>query len=268
MPQSLDWTGGLLTTAALGALTWALTAWSSHHSSSTAIGFALVVGTVLAITFVVVEHRRGERAMMPLTLFASTPFIGLTLLTLLLYGALGGLMVLVPYLLIVGGGYSPTHAGLALLPLSIVMGTMSGVAGRLAERIGPRTMLTLGPLVTAVGFALLTRANPQTSYWSTMLVGIVVLAIGMTATVAPLTTAVLAAVDARHTGTASGFNSAVARTGGLIATALSGAVMSQHGAELIGAFRHSAWIACALAAAAGGCAFLMLKTKPPQSQPQ
>ena len=257
--QSLDWAGGLLATGMLGALTWSLTIWSSHQGSHSAIAFGLGVGAVLVIAFLFVEHRRGALAMMPLALFASRPFVGLTLLTLLLYGALGGFVVLLPYLLIVGGGYSPTHAGFALLPLSIVMGTMSGEAGRFAERVGPRLLLTVGPIVTGVGFALLTRVNPQTSYWISMLPGVIVLAAGMTATVAPLTTAVLAAVDSRHVGTASGFNSAVARTGGLIATALSGAVMSQRGTDLVDAFHHAAWIACALAALAGLCSLTLLK---------
>jgi len=169
--------------------------------------------------------------------------------------------VLLPYLLIVGGGYTPTQAGLALLPFSIVVGTASRLMGRLTERIGPRWPLTLGPIVTGAGFALLVRADPQASYWTSILPGMAVIALGMAAAVAPLTTAVLSSVDDRHTGTASGLNSATARTGGLIATALAGAVIAEDGADLITAFHVASVVAAAFAVAAGVAAFLTLGEK-------
>ena len=257
--QPLDWPGALLATAGLGSLTWALTLWSSHHAASTETWAGLVGGVVLLLCFVGAERRRGERAMMPLALFASRPFVGLTILTFMLYGALGGLLVLLPYLLIVGGGYSPTQAGFALLPFSIVIGTMSRLAGRLSERIGPRWPLTIGPIVTGAGFALLVRADPQGSYWATVLPGMAVIALGMAGAVAPLTTAVLSSVDARHTGTASGFNSAISRTGGLVATALAGAVIAVPAAEIAHVFHGAAIVAAGFAAAAGVVAFLTLE---------
>ncbi|HEX7854212.1 MAG TPA: MFS transporter [Sphingobium sp.] len=256
--EALDWRGAWLATAALGALTWALTLWSSHHGATPRSWIGLGVGTLLLILFLLAERQRGERAMMPLSLFGSRPFVGLTLLTFLLYGALGGLLVLLPYLLIVGGDYSPTQAGLALLPFSIVIGTASRLTGRLTEKIGPRWPLTIGPVVTGVGFALLVRADPHASYWTSILPGIAVIALGMAGAVAPLTTAVLSSVDDRHTGTASGFNSAIARTGGLIATALAGAVIAEAGGNLIGAFQAATLVAAVLAVAAGVTAFLTL----------
>ena len=256
--QPLDWPGALLATAALGSLTWALTLWSSRHTASADTWAGLSGGVALLVLFVWNEHRRGERAMMPLTLFASRPFVGLTLLTLMLYGALSGLLVLLPYLLIVGGGYTPTQAGFALLPFSIVIGTVSRLAGRLSERIGPRWPLTIGPIVTGAGFALLVRADPTASYWTSILPGMAVIALGMAGAVAPLTTAVLSSVDDRHTGTASGFNSAIARTGGLIATALAGAVIAVPAAQLAGVFHVAAIIASGFAVAAGVVAFVTL----------
>lgn len=256
---ALDWAGALLATAALAALTWGLTLWSSHHAASTGSWLGLGAGTLLLLLFVLVEYRLGERAMMPLTLFGSRPFVGLTVLTLLLYGALGGLMVLLPYLLIVGGGYTPLYAGLALLPFSIVIGAISRLTGRLTGRIGPRWPLTIGPIVTGAGFALLLRADPQGSYWTSILPGIAVIAAGMAGAVAPLTTAVLSSVDRHHTGTASGFNSAIARTGGLIATALAGAVIAEAGARLVGAFHVAAMAAAVLAIASGLIAFVTLR---------
>ena len=254
----LDWLGAALATAGLGVLTWALTLWSSHHMLSPAIGAGLAAGFGLLGLFAVHEHRLGERAMMPLALFGSRPFVGLTVMTLLLYGALGGLLVLLPYLLIVGGGYGPTVAGLALLPFSIVIGTTSRVAGRMTARIGPRWPLTVGPIVTGVGFALLVRADPQASFWTSVLPGMVVIALGMAGAVAPLTTAVLSSVDDRHTGTAAGFNSAVARAGGLIATALAGGVLAQQGADLLGSFQTAAIVGAVAAVASGLAAFATL----------
>ncbi|QNQ09100.1 MFS transporter [Sphingomonas alpina] len=256
--QPLDWPGALLATAALGTLTWALTLWSSHHEASAMVWIGTGAGIVLLGLFLLTEHRRGDRAMMPLSLFGSRAFVGLTALTFLLYGALGGLLVLLPYLLIVGGGYTPFQAGMALLPFSIVIGGASRLMGRTTERIGPRWPLTIGPVVTGIGFALMVRVDPQASYWTSVLPGMVVIALGMAGAVAPLTTAVLSSVDERHTGTASGFNSAIARTGGLIATALTGAVIAQVGAALTSAFQAAALICAVLAVASGGIAFLTL----------
>ncbi len=256
--ERLDWYGALLATAALGVMTWALTLSSSRHAASPDTTLGLCGGVLLLALFVWNEHRLGDGAMMPLTLFASRPFVGLTLLTLLLYGALGGLLVLLPYMLIVGGHYTPTQAGLALLPFSIVIGAASRLAGRLAERTGPRWPLTVGPLVTGVGFGLMTLTDPTASYWTAVLPGIAVVALGMAGAVAPLTTAVLSSVDDRHTGTASGFNSAIARTGGLVATALVSAVFAVTGAGLVEAFHLAAAIAALLAAIAGIVAFFTL----------
>ena len=111
----------------------------------------------LILGFLAVERRRGGHAMVPLAMFGSRAFVGLTLFTFLLYGALGGLMLLLPYTLIEAGGYSPVMAGAALLPLPIVIALGSPPMGKLAARIGPRWPLTLGPLLVAAGFALALR---------------------------------------------------------------------------------------------------------------
>ena len=258
----LDWVGAALATMALGLTTWALTVWSARHAASAASTIGIAAGVLTLLVFVWNERRLGDRAMMPLSLFGSRPFVGLTVLTLLLYGSLGGLLVLLPYLLIVGGGYGPAQAGLALLPFSIVIGTVSRLAGRLTERIGPRWPLTLGPIVTGLGFLIMTRTDPASGYWTGVLPGIAVVALGMGAAVAPLTTAVLSSVDDRHTGTASGFNSAIARTGGLVATALAGAVIAVGGAGLTDAFHVATLVAAVLTVAAGGVAFATLPGAP------
>jgi len=266
--QALDWAGAMLATSALGALTWALTLWSNHYAMTVQAWIGLGFGAALLAAFLSVERYRGSRAMMPLGLFGSRAFVGLSALTLLLYGALGGLLVLLPYVLIESGSYSPLQAGLGLLPLPLILGTISRAMGRIAQRAGPRWPLTIGPLVTSGGFALLARAEPQGSYWTTILPGILVIALGMAGAVAPLTTAVLSSVDDRHTGTASGLNSAIARTGGLIATALCGAVIGQKGPALVSAFRAAAGIGAALAAASGIVIFFSLREQKTASPPR
>lgn len=254
----LDWLGAGLATAALGTLTWGLTLWSSHRMFGPLSAAATAAGALLLLLFVLVEHRRGDRAMMPLGLFGSSNFIGLSLLTLFLYGALGGLFVLLPFVLI-RSGYSAMEAGLALLPFPLIIALGSRFMGRLAERIGPKAPLTIGSLVAAAGYLLLIRIDTEVDYFSTVFPAIVVLSFGMAGAVAPLTTAVLGSVDARYTGTASGFNSAVSRTGGMIATALVGAVIASHGAALLSSFRFAAGIGAGLALAAAASALLLLR---------
>jgi len=150
-------------------------------------------------------------------------------------------------------------AGAALLPIPITLGAGSRFMGALAARIGPRWPLTVGPLVVATGFLLTTRTAADASYWTTLFPALVVVAFGLAGAVAPLTTAVIASVDAQHTGTASGFNSAIARTGGLIATALLGSVLGASGDSLETAFDHAALAAAAGAALAGLVALFMLR---------
>ena len=125
---ALDIPGGTLATLALGAMTWGLTIGSGHAGWTTFAIAGVAAGVVLLLAFVGVEKVRGERAMMPLAMFGSSSFIGLTLLTLLLYGALGGLLVLVPYVLIQASGYSGTEAGTALVPVAIVLALASPLA--------------------------------------------------------------------------------------------------------------------------------------------
>jgi EmrB/QacA subfamily drug resistance transporter len=254
----LDLSGGLLATLGLGALTWGLTLGSGKAGWTLAAIAATALGAAMLIGFVFVEKARGDEAMMPLGMFGSQSYVGLSLLTFALYGALGGVLILVPYLLIVGQGYSATAAGAALLPFPLIIAVVSPLIGSVAGKIGSRWPLTLGPLGVAAGFALMVRI-PGGGYWTTVFPAVVVMAVGMAGAVAPLTTAVLSSVDARHTGSASGFNSAVSRAGGLIATALLGAVLASRGAQLAQDFRIAALIGAAAALAASACAFLLLR---------
>ncbi len=253
-----DWAGAVLATLGLGALTWGLTSWSAGDRLETAAAVALGAGLVLIVAFLAVERRRRGHAMVPLDMFGSRAFVGLTLFTFLLYGALGGLMLLLPYTLIEAGGYTPVRAGAALLPLPIIIALGSPLMGKLAARIGPRWPLTLGPLLVAAGFALAIRIGGDSSYWTSVLPSILMVSAGMAIAVAPLTTAVLSSVEDSHVGTASGLNSAVARGGGLIATAILGIVLSRQGAALIGGFHSAAIVGAALALVSSATAFLTL----------
>lgn len=255
--KPLDWAGATLVTLGLGLLTWSLTDWSNDGVVGGTVFFGLIAGLAMLAAFVLVERARGDAAMMPLSLFASKAFAGLTFLTFALYGALGGLLVLLPYLLI-SSGYSPLEAGLALLPFPLVIGLASRWIGQIAAGAGPRWPLTLGPIVAGAGFLLLHRVDPAAGYLTGVLPGLFVIALGMAGAVAPLTTAVLSAVDDQHMGTASGFNSAIARTGGLIATALVGVVLSQSGDALLSAFRTAAVAGGVLAGASGLAAWATL----------
>ena len=252
-----DYAGAFLATAGLGGTTYGLTRWSSSGTADATSLITIVGGFAMLALFLWVERRKGDRAMMPLGMFADRCFVGLNLMTFLLYGAFGAAMLLVPYVLIEAVGYSPVQAGLALLPLPILISVGSPIMGQLAMRIGPRLPLAIGPLVVGAGMLLGLRIGTESPYWTEVMPAVAVMALGMAIAVAPLTSSVLGSVDQKHTGTASGFNSAVARIGGLIATALLGVVLSREGAGLIGGF-HSALIASAIVCAAASVSALTL----------
>jgi EmrB/QacA subfamily drug resistance transporter len=253
-----DYAGAFLATAGLGGLTYALTLWSATGRFTVQAVIAAVAGVALTIAFLLVERGRKSRAMMPLDLFGNRCFSGLNLLTFLLYGAFSAAMLLIPYVLITSGGYSPVQAGLAMLPLPILMTSTSPYMGSLAARIGPRIPLTIGPLVVGGGMVLAWLMRPDTSYWSGAFPTILVMAAGMTIAVAPLTSSVLGSVEEKHVAMASGFNSAVARTGGLIATALLGAVLASQGQRLFAGFHWAMTVSAGVAAAASIVALTML----------
>jgi EmrB/QacA subfamily drug resistance transporter len=253
-----DYAGAVLATGGLGGLTYALTYWSASGRVTGQVTISLVTGIVLLAGFLFAENRRGDRAMMPLGLFGNLCFSGLNLLTFLLYGAFAAGMLLIPYVLITSGGYSPVQAGVALLPLPILMTSISPTMGKFAARMGPRLPLTIGPLVVAGGMLLSLLMEPDTSYWAGPFPTVLVMAIGMTIAVAPLTSSVLGSVEEQHVAMASGFNSAVARTGGLIATALLGAVLASEGEKLFAGFHVAMMVSAAVSALASVVALTML----------
>lgn len=257
-PRSLDIFGAALATSALACLTWALTVGSGPAGWGAAELGVLGLGALLAVGFVQAQRRAGEAAMTPPSLFGSRRLVGLNLATLLLYAALGGFLLLLPYRLIEASGYRATAAGAALLPFPLVMMLLSPVTGALAGRLGARRLLIFGPLLVAAGLLLGLRIGGAGHYWTTVTPSVAVVAVGMACEAAPLTSAVLGSVDQQRAGAASGLNSAVARLGGLVATALLGRVLAAHGPALVHAFRVALAVAAVAAASAALVVYLLV----------
>ena len=180
---------------------------------------AAVVGTAALLAFPAIE-RRAQSPLLPLKLLRSRQFTGANLTTLAVYTAIGGALFLVALQLQQSLHYSALEAGLAMLPMTIIMLIGSPWAGALGQRAGPRLPMTAGPLIAAVGLALMARIVPGVSYLGAVLPAVVVFGIGLAITVAPLTAAVLSAVPDTYAGTASGVNNAIARLAGLLAVAV------------------------------------------------
>jgi EmrB/QacA subfamily drug resistance transporter len=218
MPPGIDFSGAVLGALGLAGVIYALTEAGNRGWTAPVVIVTGLIGIVALATFVFVEAR-SPHPMLPLDIFKSRQFTAANVVTFLVYGALGGALFLLPIELQRAAGFSPLEAGLALFPLTIIMLLNSARAGRLAQRIGPRLPMTIGPIVAGAGLVLLMRVGTNASYVVDVLPGVAIFAFGMSLTVAPLTATVLAAASEKRAGVASAVNNEVARVAGLIAVA-------------------------------------------------
>ncbi|WP_304598603.1 MFS transporter [Nocardiopsis sp. FIRDI 009] len=226
--RRLDLPGALLGVAALGGTTYALIQWGAVGGTPS-VWVGAVTGVTALVVFVLVE-RASAAPMLPLGIFSSPTFSVTNVATVLIYGSLGPLFFLLVIYLQEVGGYSPIAAGAASLPITALMLVLSARSGRLAARIGPRPQLVVGPLLLAGGFVLLSRLDAGDPYVSGVLPGVLLVALGLSAAVAPLTATVLASAPERHAGLASGVNNTFARGAQLIGVAAVPAVVGISGA--------------------------------------
>ena len=251
----LDLRGAVLAALGLAGTTYALI--EAPERGMTAAILVAAVGGVLALVLFFVGERRGANPMLPLGIFSSRQFSAANAVTFVVYAALGGFFFLLVAFLQISLGYSPIEAGSASLPATGLMLVFSAGAGGLAQRIGARLPLTVGPLVIALGLLWISQVEPGDSYLTAILPPIVVFGVGLTLVVAPVTATVLAAAPARNSGVASGVNNAVARVAGLLAVAVLPLIAGLTGddfydpAKMADGFE-MAMIACAFLAAVGG----------------
>jgi EmrB/QacA subfamily drug resistance transporter len=217
--ERLDYAGALLLFASLFVFIYTLVTPAGLWQQALFYGLAVV----LAVAFIGRE-RRFHSPMLPLALFRSRAFSGTNLMTVLLYGALSGALYFLPFNLIQVQGYSAVQAGAAFLPFSLILGFGSTFAGGMIRKFKPRVMLTIGPVVAALGLITLAIPGVGASYVTGFLPGIVILGVGMTLSVAPLTTVVMGTVDGRQSGVASGVNNTASRLAGVLAVAVLTAV--------------------------------------------
>jgi EmrB/QacA subfamily drug resistance transporter len=215
--ERIDYQGAILAALGLAGTTYALIE-ASGGASATVL--AAGIAGVLALVAFFFAERRSPMPMLPLEIFRSRQFSAANAVTFVVYAALGGFFFLLVAFLQISMDYTPIEAGAASLPVTLLMLLFSARSGALAQRIGARLPLTVGPLIIAAGLLMLMLVDPGDSYLTSLLPGIVVFGLGLTLVVAPVTATVLAAADARHSGVASGVNNAVARVGGLLAVAV------------------------------------------------
>ena len=265
-PRQFDILGATLATLALALSTFALIQYESLGAGVTValVLLALVVG----VAFAVVEQRSSHPMVQP-SLFRSRQFTAANLMTLLVYAALGAVFFFLTLQLQTVLGYGPLLAGLASLPVTVMMLFLAAKGGEVGARIGPRVPMTIGPIVCAIGTWLLTGVGAGDSYWTSVFPGVTVFGLGLSILVAPLTATVLAAAPDRWAGIASGVNNAVARAGSLLAVAALPAVVGLSGADyqkpeaFDAGYGSAMWICAVMLAGGGVVSWLLIRNPQP-----
>jgi len=265
---AFDVQGAVLGALFLGGLTYALIEVQALPPALTllVVAVALVCGGLFVRT-----ERRSPHPMMPTSLFSSRQFSAANAMTLLVYAALGAVVFFLVLQLQTVVGYSPVEAGVALLPITVVMLLLASRGGALGARIGPRLPMTVGPLLCAAGVALLASVGTGSGYWTGVFPGLLVFSLGLVLLVAPLTATVLGAAADRYAGVASGVNNAVARAGALLAVAALPPLVGLGGADyrrperFATSYGRAMWV-CAVLLALGGLVSWLLIRNPDRQQ--
>jgi EmrB/QacA subfamily drug resistance transporter len=250
----IDWFGAVLGILGLGGPVFALIEQANFGWTSPAIYLPFVLGLVALVAFIL-RQRTAKHPMIPLRLFAVGNFSVGNVSTTLVYGALslGGFLITV--FLQEVAGFSATAAGLAFLPMTLISIALSSFFGALAGKYGPRLFMGLGPIVGGIGYLLLMFGiGDDVNYWTQVLPGVVVFALGLTMTVAPLTAAILGSIPTEESGIGSAINNAISRIAGLIAIAFVGVIV---GAQLTVDSFHRGLLVTAILLVLGGVVSLI-----------
>lgn len=259
----VDYAGAGLAVIALGAISWALIEGPARGFDEPVVVAGLVIG-LLSVALFLLRERRAAEPMLPLELFRSRTFSAANMITFVVYGAFGGALFLLTVLLQTALDYSPLVAGLATLPVTFMMLLFSARSGAVAQRIGPRVPLTLGPLVLAASLLAMHTIDVDSTYLTGVLPQVMLLAIGLVIVVAPVTATTLAAAPDERAGVASAVSNAVSRAGQLFAIALLPAIGGLQGAEyddpsaIVSTFQTAVLFSAALCALGAVIASLMI----------
>ena len=259
----IDYVGAVLGVVGFGGPVFALIEQGNYGWGSPAIFLPFGVGILSLVGFILWE-RRARQPMLPLGIFANRNFAWGNVATVFIYAALSiGGFIIVVFLQEVAG-FSATIAALAFLPVSLGNVFLSGLFGSLSGRFGPRLFMTLGPIVAGIGYLLFLTMGKQVDYWWNVLPGVLVFALGLSATVAPLTAAILGSIPSSQAGIGSATNNAVARVAGLIATAMIGVILA--GELAVDNFHRVIVVTAALLILGGVVSFIGIRNPKPDAQ--
>jgi len=258
----VDWLSGILCALGLGGVVYALIEQPHQGWSSPAILLTAFGGAALLIVFLL--RQRRPHPLLPLSLFGVRNFAWGNLATLFVYAALSLNGFVIGVYLQQGAGLKATEAGLASMPVTILMILLSSRAGRWSGRYGPRVFMTVGPLIMAAGALLLLFVSEHFNYWWQVLPAMIVLGIGLSLTVAPLTSAILGSIDESRSGIASGVNNAVSRVAGLLIVAMLSTIVG--GTLNLGGFHDAARVTAALMAVGGIVSWIGIRRPAPERE--